>query len=79
MANIYLAFLGTSDYLPCTYFYGQREVPRVRFVQEATVSLFCQDWQPQDRIIILTTRDAHQKNWQDDGHLDGHGWVSRHR
>lgn len=73
MAKVYLAFLGTNDYLPCTYFFGDRQVANVRFVQEATVHLFCQGWQPEDRILILTTEDATRKNWVDHGHRDRDG------
>lgn len=77
MAKVYLSFLGTNDYLPCTYFFGDREVAEVRFVQEATVSLFCQDWGPQDRILIFTTAEAYRKNWLDDGHEDRDGQPMR--
>lgn len=73
MAKVFLAFLGTNDYLPCTYCAAAGEVAGVRFVQEATVKLFCQDWGEGDRILILTTEDAYRKNWLDNGHLDQDG------
>lgn len=77
MAKVFLAFLGTNDYLPCTYYAAAGEVAGVRFVQEATVQLFCQEWQEADRILILTTAEARRKNWVDDGHLDREGLKSR--
>jgi CRISPR-associated Csx2 family protein len=73
MARLYLAFLGTNDYLPCTYYFGGREVKQVRFVQEASVRLFCRDWGPEDHILIFTTADAYRKNWLDHGHHDRDG------
>lgn len=50
MSGVYVAFLGTNDYLECTYFKGDKELPNVRFVQEATLHFFCQDWTSDDRI-----------------------------
>lgn len=74
MGNLYFSFLGTSDYLTCTYFSENgREVPNVRFVQEATVMLCCRDWSRDDRIIIFTTDEAYRKNWLDNGHKDRNG------
>ena len=73
MAKVFLAFLGTNDYLPCTYYAVSGELAGVRFVQEATIRLFCQEWQEADRILILTTAEARRKNWVDDGHSDRDG------
>ena len=46
-------------------------MPPARFVQEATLRLFCRQWRKTDRILIFTTRLAYEKNWQDNGHGDG--------
>ncbi|MDY0040043.1 MAG: TIGR02221 family CRISPR-associated protein, partial [Desulforhabdus sp.] len=74
MGNLYLSFLGTNDYLPCTYFSEDgREVPDVRFVQEATARLCCENWSRDDKVIIFTTEEAYRKNWIDDGHKDYKG------
>ncbi|MDA8308854.1 MAG: TIGR02221 family CRISPR-associated protein [Deltaproteobacteria bacterium] len=73
MANVYISFLGTNNYLPCTYFRDGEEFQNARFVQEATVQLSCSEWTTDDRIVILTTNEAHQKNWLDDGHRDKNG------
>jgi len=77
MARTYLAFLGTNDYLPCTYCFGEEEVAGVRFVQEATVHFFCRDWGAGDRILILATPQAEEKNWRNDGHRDRDGHPLR--
>jgi len=70
MGKVYLAFLGTNDYLPCTYFKDDKQLESVRFVQEATLHFFCRDWTHGDRVLIFTTPDAFRKNWQDNGHKD---------
>lgn len=70
MANLYLSFLGTNDYIPCTYLYKTEQVPGVRFVQEATLRLFCRDWKKEDRLVIFLTEEARKRNWVDDGHVD---------
>lgn len=70
MPNLYLSFLGTNDYLPCTYEYLSERIANVRFVQEATIRMNCMDWQKQDRVVIFTTQKAFRQNWKDDGHRD---------
>lgn len=72
MARCFLSCLGTSPYVECLYVAPDgRESPPVRYVQEATIRLFCKDWGKDDRILIFTTQDALQKNWRDNGHGDG--------
>lgn len=62
MANLYLSFLGTNDYLEAVYhFNGEKK--QTRFVQEASVYFTCQDWSEEDRIIIFTTSEAKKNNW----------------
>ncbi len=68
MKKIYLSFLGTNDYEPCTYTLGNQRVENVRFVQEATLSLSCKNWSADDRIFILVTDEAYKNNWVDNGH-----------
>lgn len=72
MANVYISFLGTNDYLPCRYQdQGKDCCPEpVRFVQEATVAMSCGSWGAQDSIVIFATEQAEQKNWWDNGHCD---------
>ncbi len=75
MERIYLSFLGTNDYLPCTYVFpdGTDKPQGVRFVQEATVSYTCKDWGPEDQVVIFTTETAASRNWCDNGHKDRGG------
>jgi len=72
MGNVYISFLGTSDYVPCTYYMSKEnfECENVRFVQEATVRIACKEWSSDDRIIIFTTQEAYNKNWLNNGHID---------
>jgi CRISPR-associated Csx2 family protein len=65
MAKAYLSFLGTSPYVPCTYYQGDFQARDVSFVQEATVQMFCKTWGREDRILIFTTDEAYRKNWVD--------------
>ncbi len=70
MAKIFISFLGTNDYLECSYKFRNVIIKNVRFVQEATIKLNCMEWSADDRVIIFTTKDSFQKNWKDNGHKD---------
>lgn len=71
MSRIYLSFLGNNPYTPCTYYRDKEfEVSNVRFVQEATIAIYCREWAATDRIRIFTTPDAYKKNWLDGYFLD---------
>jgi len=70
MARVFISFLGTNDYVPCTYYREGFQSENVRFVQEATIRFSCSDWRSEDRILIFTTKDAYEKNWLDNGHQD---------
>jgi CRISPR-associated Csx2 family protein len=65
-----MSVLGTNDYLPCSYFFGNNEVTNVRFVQEATVQMLCGDWTSRDRVVIFTTEESRRRNWVDNGHIE---------
>lgn len=66
MRRVYISFLGTNDYVPCNYTCEGREtVNNVRFVQEATVSWHCAQWNKNDVIYIFTTAQSHGTNWID--------------
>ncbi len=66
MNRKYLSFLGTNHYITCNYFLeGFSKKRDIRFIQEATVSWFCSDWDKNDEIVIFTTEEAFYKNWQD--------------
>lgn len=63
MAKILLSFLGTGNYSPCNYFFEDKKVSDVKFIQEAIIEIFCRDWALNDRVIIFTTKEAEEKNW----------------
>jgi len=71
MSKIHISFLGVTPYTECNYFYKEKGniVKGVRFIQEATIQLFCDDFGVNDRIIIFVTPSAKDKNWLDNGHL----------
>jgi CRISPR-associated Csx2 family protein len=71
MANVFLTFLGTNDYLECNYVVPEIgfRCEKVRFVQEATLKLACKDWDATARGYVFTTADAEKKNWMDNGHI----------
>lgn len=75
MARAYLSFLGTNDYLNCTYFKNNKELKNVRFVQQATLYFYCREWTSEDRILIFTTDEAYEKNWLDNGHRGPEGNI----
>jgi len=79
MARVFLSFLGTNDYLPCTYYYDMKEMLNVRFVQEASLSIWCRNWTSEDRVLIFTTSEAETKNWYDDGHIGRDGEPLRRK
>lgn len=68
--RVYLSFLGTSEYKPCTYEFDKQKIENVKFVQIATMRLFCQEWNTNDRAYIFVTDQAKKANWLDDGHKD---------
>ena len=70
MSRVYISFLGTNDYLPCTYFHDEKELQNIRFVQEATLHFFCNECDINDRILIFATNESYQANWLDNGHKD---------
>ena len=65
MSKIFVSFLGTNSYIECNYCFGDKKVENVRFVQEAMIRMFCDDFGHDDRILIFLTREAREKNWID--------------
>lgn len=70
MSKIFISFLGTNDYLECSYRFQDDLIKNIRFVQEATIKLNCGNWSKNDKILIFTTKDAFKKNWKDNGQKD---------
>jgi CRISPR-associated Csx2 family protein len=74
MAKIFISTLGTNVYVPCNYYFDNKndddhKIKKVRFVQETIIRYFCKDWSAEngDRIHILCTDKSEIKNWQDNG------------
>jgi len=69
MRKVFISFLGTNDYLLCNYEFKEfPPVQNVRFVQEACIVRWCEQWNAEDRIFICVTEEAEKKNWLDGGH-----------
>ncbi|MFK7980427.1 MAG: TIGR02221 family CRISPR-associated protein [Saprospiraceae bacterium] len=71
--KVFISFLGTNDYLLCNYFEEgeeERKIKNVKYIQEAIVRLYCQDFGSTDKLCVFVTEDAKNKNWKDNGHLD---------
>jgi CRISPR-associated DxTHG motif protein len=72
MARVFISVLGTTKYNECFYCIGEQPICQsVRFVQEALVNHVCPNWGQDDRIVLLVTDLAYEKNWKDNGHGDG--------
>lgn len=61
--NVFISFLGTSDYEPCRYVLNQGNEHFTKYVQEALVKFSCREWTTDDRIFIFVTSGARGKNW----------------
>ncbi len=64
MSNVFLSFLGTSDYKTCNYHYGNKIRKTVVFAQEAILNFFCMHFKENDKILIFLTEKAKEKNWE---------------
>ena len=65
--KVFISFLGTNNYRPCTYTKDGQLFGPTRFIQEATLSylLSTEEWTLDDRVLILLTPQAESKNWVD--------------
>ncbi len=69
MAKILISTLGTGHYDKTKYDFSEithdsRHVYETRYIQEATIRALCAGWNPAtDKIKILVTKDAINKNW----------------
>ncbi len=64
MSKVLISFLGAGNYTPCKYRINEQESPVVTYVQQAMTEIFCQDWIEDDRVLVLLTEAARQKNWE---------------
>ena len=65
--KVFLSFLGTNDYVNCNYYdeLTDKKIEDVRFIQEALVQLYCNDFTSDDKILIFLTENAKKENWID--------------
>lgn len=70
MSNLFLSTLGTGKYIPCRYVLDERTSELVPFVQEALVEHICPNWNDNDKIVIMCTTEAEEKNWKDNAHFE---------
>lgn len=63
--KVFLSFLGTNDYKPCKYVSGEKGESRVvKYVQDAILNLYCQNFTKDDFAYIFLTQPAENKNWE---------------
>lgn len=72
--NVFISFLGTSNYVECKYKIGEVLSSPVRFVQEALIDKTCNDWTEKDQIYVFCTSEektgekgSKEANWFDNG------------
>ena len=68
--QIFLSFLGTNEYVSCNYYPEgdeERMIEDVKYVQEATIRLFCNDFTGDDLYCFFLTEKARVVNWNDNG------------
>ena len=63
MGRIYISFLGTGNYSECEYVFNDRPI-KTRFIQQALIELFCNDFTGGDRLCFFLTGEARAKNWE---------------
>ena len=65
MARKFISFLGITNYIEMYYEYNQeRTADKTKFVQVALLELVCKQFDVRkDRIVILLTQTAREKNW----------------
>jgi CRISPR-associated Csx2 family protein len=63
MGRIYISFLGTNDYSEEEYVFNDKSI-KTRFIQQALIELFCNDFTRGDRLCFLLTDKARAKNWE---------------
>jgi CRISPR-associated Csx2 family protein len=73
MRKILLSFLGTNNYIACNYYkegYPEQKVINVRYIQEAIIKLYCQDFTSNDQVLLFLTEKAEHMNFWDNGQLN---------
>lgn len=60
--KVFLSFLGVSPYTICNYVH-EEQTKITHFVQIATLSMFCKNWEKEDAVYLFLTDTAKRKNW----------------
>jgi len=71
--KVLISFLGTNNYTNCNYFlegFENNRISNVKYIQEAIIKLFCNDFSESDHLYFFVTKEANEKNWRDNGHVD---------
>ncbi|MFW5799935.1 MAG: TIGR02221 family CRISPR-associated protein [Spirochaetota bacterium] len=65
MSKVFIAFLGTTDYNECVYYFDKNNIPdkSYKYIQEYLINELCTDWTNEDKILILLTEESKEKNW----------------
>ncbi len=65
MRKVFISSLGTKKYIECVYVLNGRKSSLVSHIQEAFIDILCKDWNKNDLILILCTKEAEKNNWKD--------------
>lgn len=62
--KLFISFLGTGFYGPCTYFDDKGSYTRTRFIQQATLEqIGARVWAKPDAVRFFVTEKAFEENW----------------
>lgn len=71
--KVFLSVLGTGYYEETQYYFNTTENScRTRFIQEATINEYCQNWSNEDKIVLFLTEKARKFNWCNPAQVDNH-------
>lgn len=64
--KVFISVLGKSQYESAKYYFDNNpdHFIETRFIQFASVSYFCKDWEPGSKIFIFLTKGARETNWE---------------
>ena len=78
--KVFISFLGTGGYSNGRYSHGKYLSPETRFIQVATLQYInnqISPWRPEDKVVILLTKSAEKRNWDNYGAKDKDGFYYR--
>ncbi len=65
MRKVFVSSLGTKKHIECAYILNGKKSLLVSYIQEAFIDILCKNWNKNDLIIILCTKEAEKNNWKD--------------